>query len=76
MKDEYIKIPKSIIHIDELLIKLLPKEYSSVAEHYINSKIELLKTIDELIKIQIKRLEETREELKRGRVSRERVEVE
>ena len=76
MKDEYIKIPKRLIHIDELFLKLLPEEYSGVAEHYINSKIEFLKSLDELIKVQIKRLEEVKNELKEGKIRKEKVEIE
>ncbi|HIE36560.1 TPA: hypothetical protein EYP83_00200 [Candidatus Geothermarchaeota archaeon] len=75
MTDESIKIPKNIFYLDEILIKFLPKEYNRVVEHYINSKIELLKAVDEFIDLQIKRLEEVKRSLKEE-PKREKLEVE
>jgi len=67
-------LPASIfMKLDEYLIKLLPEEYKDAAEHYINAKIEFLKSIEEVIKADIKRLEERKEKLK---VKKEKVDIE
>ena len=75
MKDEYTKITRLLLSLDEVLIKVLPKDYEDVAKHYINSKIEFLKAVDEFIHLQIKRLEDTKKNLVE-KPKKEKLEVE
>ncbi len=76
-KEKYIPLPLIPISLlakfDEYLIESLPEEYKNVIDHYINAKIEFLKSIEELIKLNIKRLEEKREKLT---VKKEKVDIE
>ncbi len=52
-----------LTRLDEFLIETLPEEYKGVADHYINAKIEFLRSIEEIVKVNIKRLEDRREKL-------------
>ena len=76
-KEKYIPLPLIPISLlakfDEYLIESLPKEYKDVIDHYLNAKIEFLKSIEEIIKLNIKRLEEIREKLT---VKKEKVDLE
>ncbi len=74
---KYIPVPLLPIpfftRFDEFLIDFLPEEYKGVADHYINAKIEFLKSIEEIVKVNIERLEGRREELA---TKKEKVDVE
>lgn len=74
---KYVPIPLLPIpfftRLDEFLIEFIPEEYKGAADHYINAKIELLKSIEEIVKADIERLEGRREKLA---TKKEKVDVE
>ena len=62
-----------ITKLDEILLELLPDEYRGAVDHYINAKIEMLKSIQEIINKRIEKLENKKKELK---IKKEKVDVE
>ena len=76
-KKKYVFLPiipiPFITKFDEIMLELLPEEYKGAADHYINAKIEILKSIQEIINKRIEKLENKKKELK---IKKEKVDVE
>ncbi len=84
MDDTYEGLVRALVRLvifpftkgfDELLIRMVPEEFSSATEHLINSRIEFLKSVKVIIDGRIESYEKLKEKLKKE-VKREKVPVE
>lgn len=73
-KDDLASIMKLIDELEDRLFSLAPEKYREALKHFIRARLEVLRGIEELIRIRREELERRLEE--GGKPKREKVSVE